>query len=507
MTRSTGEAHRPTKPLVCMERFKVKDFVIGAWCPPSPSDANYRAYLDAGFNLVMTERDYQNPDEELKLAEKLGLWVLIDTYMKNETPWGGIEPDPPPDEPMHHRARPAQLKWLIDRYGKNPALAGVLLGDDCGLADHMIENAEYMLQAAPGLFPWYSINLDRERQTRAPISMLSTQNYVFVIRTDEPEPVKRKAYCDQLERDRQWVNGHDMVLWPWIICQPEASPSEVRFQTYTSIAHGAQGLWHYFFRDNVWDTENQKPGPKHAVVRECNRYVSAIGPRLIGRRCVGVFHSPEPDQSYGKGGPAKVTLGIRLGDMTSELSREYGIPENVGLLVSDVNSSLSAGKASVLHGDVLIAIDGETIVAWKQVIAILRKHSASDEVVLTVQRKSKGRLDMPTVLDEVPEVKPCPPGKNKFIRSMSDGLMAGLLVREDRMNLPGVLPDHVMVVDKRTVKPGEPEPAERNVFVEFASEVTGVSVFTRDAKEILTPGRRITLKLEPGAGLLLAVHS
>ena len=179
----------------------------------------------------------------------------------------------------------------------------------------------------------------------------------------------------------------------------------------------------------------------------------------------------------------------------------------MGLLVSDVNSSLSAGKAGVLHGDVLIAIDGETIVAWKQVIAILRKHSASDEVVLTVQRKSKGRLDMPTVLDEVPEVKPCPPGKNKFIRSMSDGLMAGLLVREDRMSLPGVLPDHVMIVDKRTVKPGEPEPAERNVFVEFASEVTGVSVFTRDAKEILTPGRRITLKLEPGAGLLLAVHS
>jgi len=484
----------------------MKDFVIGAWCPPSPSESNYRTYADAGFNLVMTERDYRNPDEEFELAEKLGLWVLLDTYMKNETPWGGIEPDPPPDEPMHHRARPAQLKWLIGRYGKSPALAGVLLGDDCGLADHIIENAEYMLQAAPGLFPWYSINLDTARQARAPIPMLSTQNYVFVIRTDEPEPVKRKAYCDQIERDRQWVNANDMALWPWVICQPEASPSQVRFQAYACVAYGAQGLCYYYFKDNVWDAANQKPGPKHAVVSECNRYVSEIGPRLIGRRCVGVFHSPDAAENSSQGGSARITLGVRLGDMTPELSREYGIPENVGLIISDVNTSLSAGRAGVLHGDVLVAIDGETITEWKQVVAMLRRHSAGDKVTLTVQRQSTGRLDIPAVLDPVPEVKPCPPGKDKFIRSMSDDLMAGLLVPEDRMSRPGALPDHVMVVDKRTVKPGEPEPPERDVFIEFAPEAGGVSVLAPDAKETVTPGRSITLKLKPGAGVLVQLH-
>jgi len=510
-----GARAAETKPLKRMERFKAKGFVIGSWCPPSPSEANYRAYMDAGFNLVMTERSYQNPDKEFEIAEKLGLWVLIDTYMKNETPWGGMELDPPPDEPLHHRARPAELKWLLERYGQSPVLAGVLLGDDCGLEDHMIENAEYMLKVAPGVFPWYSINLDRERQTRAPIPMLSTQNYVFVIRKDEPEPVKRKAYCDQIERDRQWVNGHNMALWPWIICQPEASPSEVRFQVYSSIAYGAQGLWYYFFRGNVWDTAKRKPGPKHAVVRECNRYVAAIGQRLIGRRSIGVFHSTDAEQANGEAGsaaanrggrgPGKVHLGFRLGDLTPEFRSEHGIPENVGLRISDVNRQLSAGKAGVQHGDILIAFDGQTIVSWPQFMELLRGHSAGDKVLLTVHRRPKGRVDMRVVLDAVEEVNPLTPGKDKFIRSMSDHVLAGMLVPEDKMDIPGAGPDSVMVVDKRTVKPGEPEPGEREVYVEFGPEVGSISVFTSGTTKTRTRGCRITLSLKPGAGVLLEV--
>lgn len=177
--------------------------------------------------------------------------TALKTYMKNETPWGGIEPDPPPDEALHHQARPAQLRWLLDRYGKSPVLAGVLLGDDCMVEDHMIESAEYMLEAAPGVFPWYATNLDTDRQAGAPLPMLSTQNYVFLIRA--LEPVKRQAYCAQLERDSKTAGRLNMARWPWVVCVPEA---------------------------------------KYAVARECNRYVAGIGSRLIGRRCMGVFHSP-----------------------------------------------------------------------------------------------------------------------------------------------------------------------------------------------------------------------
>jgi len=382
-----------------MKRFKVKDFVIGAWCPPAPNEANYRAYIDAGFNLVMTYRNYRNPDKEFEVAEKLGLWMLIDTYMSNETPWGGIEPDPPPDEPMHHRARPAELRWLLDRYGKSPVLAGFLMGDDIGLPDHILENAEILLKDAPGLFPWYATNMDIERQIHAPIPMLSTQNYAYVIRKGEPEPVKRQAYCDRLGRDRRITNRFNMVLWPWVICMPEASPSEVRFQVYACVAYGAQGLWYYYFEDNVWDTRNQKPGPKHAVVSECNRYITGVGPLLIGRRCVGVFHSPGNEQP---------------------------------------------GHA------------------------------------LT-------------------------PGKDQFVRSMSDGLMAGLLVPEDKIGLPDAQPDYVMVVDKRAVKVGQPEPGERDVVVEFEPGVAGVSVVAADMTVTSMKGNRAVLRLRSGGGVLIAV--
>ena len=394
------EAQAAPRPLERMKRFKVKDFVIGAWCPPSPSEANYRAYIDAGFNLVMTYRNYRNPDREFEIAGELGLWVLIDSYMKNETPWGGIQPDPPPDEPLHHRARPAQLRWLLDRYGKSPVLAGILLGDDIGLEDHILENAEILLKEAPGIFPWYATNMDIGRHTNAPIPMLSTQNYAYMIRKGEPEPVKRQAYCDRLERDRQTTNRFNMVLWPWVICLPEASPSEVRFQVNACAAYGAQGLWYYYFADNVWDAADRKPGSKYGVVRECNRYLAGIGSLLIGRRCMGVFHSSGDEQPSG---------------------------------------------------------------------------------ALT-------------------------PGEGRFIRSMSDELMAGLLLPEDELNLPGAAPDCVMIVDKRTVKVGDPEPGEREVFVQFAPEITSVSVFTPGTTITRTRGRRVSLRLKAGGGLLLKVH-
>lgn len=394
------EAQEPSSPLERMTRFKVKNFVIGAWCPPSPTETNYRAYINAGFNLVMTYRNYRNPDKEFEIAERLGLLVLIDTYMRNETPWGGIEPDPPPDESLHHRARPSQLRWLLDRYGKSPVLAGVLLGDDIGLPDHILENAEILLKDAPGLFPWYATNMDIRRHIHAPIPMLSTQNYVYVIRKGEPGPVKRQAYCNRLERDRQVTNRFNMVLWPWVICMPEASPSEVRFQVHACVAYGAQGLWYYYFLDNVWDTANQKPGPKHAVVSECNRYITGISSLLIGRRCAGVFHSPGDEQP------------------------RYALT----------------------------------------------------------------------------------PGEDQFIRSMSDGLMAGLLVPEDKIGLPDAQPDFVMVVDKRTVKAGQAEPDEREVAVEFEPDVASISVVASGTTITHVEGPRVVLGLKPGGGVLLAVH-
>ncbi|MBM3497257.1 MAG: hypothetical protein FJX74_01180, partial [Armatimonadetes bacterium] len=49
-------------PLACMQRFRMQDFVLGAWWGPDPSEPNYRAYRDAGFNVLMTYRNRANAE-------------------------------------------------------------------------------------------------------------------------------------------------------------------------------------------------------------------------------------------------------------------------------------------------------------------------------------------------------------------------------------------------------------------------------------------------------------
>lgn len=162
-----GSSGGAAEPLACMQRFKLHDFVISAWWGPDPSERNYRMYQDASFNVLLTYRnranpkygpDYQLPDTELMLAQKVGLWVILDTYMRNDTPWGGADLDPPAEDHSHHPARPAELAWLQRQYGHHPRLVGYLLGDNCGLHGYMADNAKTLLATAPELFPWMSTN-------------------------------------------------------------------------------------------------------------------------------------------------------------------------------------------------------------------------------------------------------------------------------------------------------------------------------------------------------------
>ncbi len=312
------------EPLQCMQRFKVKDFVVSAWWGPDPSEENYRLYKEAGFNVLMTYRnranpkygpDYQLPDLEMDLAERVGLWVMLDTYMLNETPWGGAELDPPEDHPLHHSARPAELAWLQERYGDRPMLAGYLLGDNCGLHGYMVQNAKHLLETAPGLFPWVSTNPDVDSQANAPMPLLTTQNYPFLYQVDEPEPTKRHTFCSALERDRQCANRYEMALWPFLNCCGAVSPSQLRFQMLASVAYGSQGIWYFHYNDNVWEPANEQPGPLYEAAKACNRYVaSVVGPCVLGHRCSGVFHTPGPETADGALTPGPGELIERMSD-------------------------------------------------------------------------------------------------------------------------------------------------------------------------------------------------
>jgi membrane-associated protease RseP (regulator of RpoE activity) len=65
-------------------------------------------------------------------------------------------------------------------------------------------------------------------------------------------------------------------------------------------------------------------------------------------------------ESYARKVP-RTWLGIHLVDMTPELRRHLGAPEDTGVLVSKVEPDSPAGRAGLAVGDVLTRFDGEDV--------------------------------------------------------------------------------------------------------------------------------------------------
>ena len=282
--------------------FTVRDFVIAAWNPPADTDAEYRMYRQAGFNLVMSPR-HKLPDRSLALAQKHGLRVMVDTYTPNARPWGGTAAAYTPHR-SHHPATLPELKWLHARYGTHPALAGYLLGDDIGaVPQELIDTTRFLRRHAPHLFPWVcqcSHNPASLVEAGNPIGNL--QVYPTLYEKDLSAPVQGHVFCQQVDACRKDYRRHDLVMWPMFNVVGVRSDSLVRFQVYASLAYGAQGLWYYTYRNGLqkgcgYKTVEQvrtAMEPTWAHAAEANRRVGAWGTHLLGRWADGVFATGQP---------------------------------------------------------------------------------------------------------------------------------------------------------------------------------------------------------------------
>ncbi|HIJ72557.1 MAG TPA: hypothetical protein HPP83_00510 [Candidatus Hydrogenedentes bacterium] len=291
--------------------FKFKDFVIAAWSPPATTDAEYRLYKDAGFNVVMTPRN-QFPDEALALAEKYGLAVMIDTYTPHGRPWGGVEGDYFP-HPAHHPATFPELKWLVERYGDHPALAGILLGDDIGpLPPQLVKNTRWMREHAPHLIPWVCQCIySPESLAEHGNPIYNPQFYPTLFAADLPAWEQAELYCSLLDSLRESAGQHNLTPWPFFnvsaIERGELfeSDSLLRFQVYASLAYGAQGIWYFTYRGcgSLFDGKEVCAAcgsseeasayiePNWFAAKEVNHRVAAWGPELLGRKAAKVYHS------------------------------------------------------------------------------------------------------------------------------------------------------------------------------------------------------------------------
>lgn len=93
----------------------------------------------------------------------------------------------------------------------------------------------------------------------------------------------------------------------------------------------------------------------------------------------------------------KPMIGITGTNVTQEVSQAYGLP--IGVYVRGVEEGSAADLAGIRVGDVIIAINGETISSYDELNAAKDNYKAGDTITVTVTRNGLD-LDIQLVLQE-----------------------------------------------------------------------------------------------------------
>ncbi len=153
----------------------------------------------------------------------------------------------------------------------------------------------------------------------------------------------------------------------------------------------------------------------------------------------GAFALLEAERGY---------LGVALVEMTPELRRHFGAPEEAGVLVSRVEAESPAARAGVQVGDVLSAIDGESVRTPSQVARRIGDCREGEVALLELWRGGKMRQASATLekrrrpqveigrllrpggeLGRLLEIEPLPPGAIAIDVDELDGAVREMMER------------------------------------------------------------------------------
>lgn len=357
--------------------FRFKQFPIGAWWGPGATEPEMRLYSDAGFNLVMMGRymegeRYGDADalrHELDLAGQFGLGAMVDTYTKNDRPWGGTA-GPYEPHPIHHAASLLEFQWLEEHYGSHPALVGYMIGDDQGqVSERTRACTDYLREHSPDLFPWLCGWISPEDLAANGNPISDPQIYPTLYNWDQPAEAQAQSYATAYAGYMRECQEHGVLFWPMFntSCgEPNPDPARdlgwcpsdslVRFPTYLALAYGAQGIWYFTYgggaisRTGEWDTPEKARSaltPLYPVVKEANLRIAAWGPKLLGTEPAGLFGTafgakgsgwPFPvEDEAGAPGAAEALAQPAVGKLVEEMSPDLV----VGILTKDGHSPLA----------------------------------------------------------------------------------------------------------------------------------------------------------------------
>ena len=93
----------------------------------------------------------------------------------------------------------------------------------------------------------------------------------------------------------------------------------------------------------------------------------------------------------------KPYMGITVSTVPESISERYGMSQ--GALVESVDENSCAAKAGLEKGDIITAIDGETVISSAELVEAKKAYKAGDTVTLTVERDGE-MLELTLTFDE-----------------------------------------------------------------------------------------------------------
>lgn len=108
--------------------------------------------------------------------------------------------------------------------------------------------------------------------------------------------------------------------------------------------------------------------------------------RVVIRRELG--HDGRPMAFFlDRGGHGGSRLGVQIQPLTNGLRKYFGVPEDKGVLVSDVVEDSPAEKAGIVAGDVIVSVDGQPISGIGDLIEEISETDPGESVEIVLIRE------------------------------------------------------------------------------------------------------------------------
>lgn len=110
---------------------------------------------------------------------------------------------------------------------------------------------------------------------------------------------------------------------------------------------------------------------------------------------------PVIEQLIAQGFATHPWLGISGGTLDPETARSYNLPVEGGAIVNNVFPGSPAEEAGLEAGDIIVTIDGTTVLSMDELVLEIRKHEVGDTVPIDYYRNDKA-LQAEALLEEKP---------------------------------------------------------------------------------------------------------